>query len=312
MKLHELKASAGARKAVTRKGRGAGSGNGKTAGFGHKGQKARSGVKKAGFEGGQMPLQRRLPKRGFNNIFATKYVTIKVSDLEKFEAGSTVDTEALLKAGIISKTLDGRKVLDNVSFRVNKGDKIAFVGEDEIAKTTLFKIVMGEMEPDEGTYKWGTTITTSYFPLDNSAFFNDCDLNLVDWLAQFTPKIPEANTESFKRAFLGRMLFSGDDVFKPVKVLSGGEKVRCMLSRMMLYGSNVLVLDQPTNHLDLESITAVNNGLMDFKGVVLFSSHDHEFVQTIANRIMVLEDGKLTDRLGTYEDYIASMANTAE
>ena len=119
---------------------------------------------------------------------------------------------------------------------------------------------MGEMEPDEGTYKWGTTITTSYFPLDNSAFFNDCDLNLVDWLAQFTPKIPEANTESFKRAFLGRMLFSGDDVFKPVKVLSGGEKVRCMLSRMMLYGSNVLVLDQPTNHLDLESITAVNNG----------------------------------------------------
>ena len=229
--------------------------------------------------------------------------------------GFTMERECgkeILAVEGISKTLDGRKVLDNVSFRVNKGDKIAFVGEDEIAKTTLFKIVMGEMEPDEGTYKWGTTITTSYFPLDNSAFFNDCDLNLVDWLAQFTPKIPEANTESFKRAFLGRMLFSGDDVFKPVKVLSGGEKVRCMLSRMMLYGSNVLVLDQPTNHLDLESITAVNNGLMDFKGVVLFSSHDHEFVQTIANRIMVLEDGKLTDRLGTYEDYIASMANAAE
>ena len=229
--------------------------------------------------------------------------------------GFTMERECgkeILAVEGISKTLDGRKVLDNVSFRVNKGDKIAFVGEDEIAKTTLFKIVMGEMEPDEGTYKWGTTITTSYFPLDNSAFFNDCDLNLVDWLAQFTPKIPEANTESFKRAFLGRMLFSGDDVFKPVKVLSGGEKVRCMLSRMMLYGSNVLVLDQPTNHLDLESITDVNNGLMDFKGVVLFSSHDHEFVQTIANRIMVLEDGKLTDRLGTYEDYIASMANTAE
>ena len=229
--------------------------------------------------------------------------------------GFTMERECgkeILAVEGISKTLDGRKVLDNVSFRVNKGDKIAFVGEDEIAKTTLFKIVMGEMEPDEGTYKWGTTITTSYFPLDNSAFFNDCDLNLVDWLAQFTPKIPEANTESFKRAFLGRMLFSGDDVFKPVKVLSGGEKVRCMLSRMMLYGSNVLVLDQPTNHLDLESITAVNNGLVDFKGVVLFASHDHEFVQTIANRIMVLEDGKLTDRLGTYEDYIASMANTAE
>ena len=212
----------------------------------------------------------------------------------------------------LSKTIDGVKVLDNISFILGREDKVAFVGPNEQAKTVLFKILSGEMEPDEGTYKWGTTITTSYFPLDNSAFFNDCDLNLVDWLAQFTPKIPEANTESFKRAFLGRMLFSGDDVFKPVKVLSGGEKVRCMLSRMMLYGSNVLVLDQPTNHLDLESITAVNNGLMDFKGVVLFSSHDHEFVQTIANRIMVLEDGKLTDRLGTYEDYIASMANTAE
>lgn len=223
--------------------------------------------------------------------------------------GFTMDRECgkeILAVEDISKTVDGRKVLDHVSFRVNKGDKIAFVGEDELAKTTLFKIIMGELEPDEGTYKWGTTITTSYFPLDNSAFFNDCDLNLVDWLAQYTPHIPEANTESFKRAFLGRMLFSGDDVFKPVKVLSGGEKVRCMLSRMMLYGSNVLVLDQPTNHLDLESITAVNNGLVDFKGVVLFASHDHEFVQTIANRIMAFEDGHLIDRLGTYEDYIAA------
>ena len=165
---------------------------------------------------------------------------------------------------------------------------------------------MGEMEPDEGTYKWGTTITTSYFPLDNSAFFNECDLNLVDWLGQYTADNAEENTESFKRSFLGRMLFSGDDVFKPVKVLSGGEKVRCMLSRMMLFGSNVLVMDQPTNHLDLESITAVNNGLIDFKGVVLFSSHDHEFVQTIANRIMEFHDGKLTDKLGTYEEYLES------
>ena len=204
----------------------------------------------------------------------------------------------------LTKTVDGRKVLDNVSFRVNKGDKIAFVGEDEIAKTTLFKILMGEMEPDEGTYKWGTTITTSYFPLDNSAFFNDCDLNLVDWLGQYTGNTADENTESFKRSFLGRMLFSGDDVFKPVKVLSGGEKVRCMLSRMMLFGSNVLVLDQPTNHLDLESITAVNNGLIDFKGVVLFASHDHEFVQTIANRIMEITDGKLIDKMCTYDEYI--------
>ena len=205
----------------------------------------------------------------------------------------------------LSKTVDGRKVLDNVSFRVNKGDKIAFVGEDEIAKTTLFKIIMGEMEPDGGTYKWGTTITTSYFPLDNSAFFNDCDLNLVDWLGQYTGNTADENTESFKRSFLGRMLFSGDDVFKPVKVLSGGEKVRCMLSRMMLFGSNVLVLDQPTNHLDLESITAVNNGLIDFKGVVLFASHDHEFVQTIANRIMEFTDGRLIDKMCTYDEYIA-------
>ena len=205
----------------------------------------------------------------------------------------------------LTKTVDGRKVLDNVSFRVNKGDKIAFVGEDEIATTTLFKILMEELEPDAGTFKWGTTITTSYFPLDNSAFFNDCDLNLVDWLGQYTADNAEESTESFKRSFLGRMLFSGDDVFKPVKVLSGGEKVRCMLSRMMLFGSNVLVLDQPTNHLDLESITAVNNGLIDFKGVVLFASHDHEFVQTIANRVMEFVDGKLIDKMCTYDAYIA-------
>ena len=205
----------------------------------------------------------------------------------------------------LTKTVDGRKVLDNVSFRVNKGDKIAFVGEDEIATTTLFKILMEELEPDAGSFKWGTTITTSYFPLDNSAFFNDCDLNLVDWLGQYTADNAEEGTESFKRSFLGRMLFSGDDVYKPVKVLSGGEKVRCMLSRMMLFGSNVLVLDQPTNHLDLESITAVNNGLIDFKGVVLFASHDHEFVQTVADRIMEFVDGRLIDKMCTYDEYIS-------
>ena len=222
--------------------------------------------------------------------------------------GFTMDREPgkeILAVEGLSKTVDGRKVLDNVSFRVNKGDKIAFVGEDEIAKTTLFKILMEEIEPDEGTFKWGTTITTSYFPLDNSAFFNDCDLNLVEWLGQYTGNTAEESTESFKRSFLGRMLFSGDDVYKPVKVLSGGEKVRCMLSRMMLYGSNVLILDQPTNHLDLESITAVNNGLIDFKGVVLFASHDHEFVETIANRIMEFVDGKLIDKMCTYDEYIA-------
>ena len=222
--------------------------------------------------------------------------------------GFTMDREPgkeILAVEGLSKTVDGRKVLDNVSFRVNKGDKIAFVGEDEIAKTTLFKILMEEIEPDEGTFKWGTTITTSYFPLDNSAFFNDCNLNLVEWLGQYTGSTAEESTESFKRSFLGRMLFSGDDVYKPVKVLSGGEKVRCMLSRMMLYGSNVLILDQPTKHLDLESITAVNNGLIDFKGVVLFASHDHEFVETIANRIMEFVDGKLIDKMCTYDEYIA-------
>ena len=201
----------------------------------------------------------------------------------------------------ISKTVDGVKVLDNVSFRVNKGDKIAFVGENEIANTTLFKIIMGEMEPDEGSYKWGVTITNSYFPMDNSEFFNGCSLNLVEWLGQYTSE----TTETFMRSFLGRMLFSGDDVYKEVRVLSGGEKVRCMLSRMMLFGSNLLVLDQPTNHLDLESITAVNDGLKAFKGNVLFASHDHEFIQTIANRIMeIKKDGSLIDRLCTYDEYI--------
>ena len=171
--------------------------------------------------------------------------------------GFTMDREAgkeLLTVENLSKTVDGVKVLNNVSFRVNKDDKIAFVGENEIANTTLFKIIMGEMEPDEGSYKWGTTTSQSYFPLDNSSFFDGCDLNLVQWLSQYT----EETTETFMRSFLGRMLFSGDDVYKAVKVLSGGEKVRCMLSRMMLFGANILVLDQPTNHLDLESITAVN------------------------------------------------------
>ena len=218
--------------------------------------------------------------------------------------GFTMDREPgkeILTVENLSKTVDGVKVLDNISFRVNKGDKIAFVGENEIANTTLFKVLMGELEPDAGSFKWGVTITTSYLPLDNSAYFNDSQYNLVEWLSQYTKE----TTETFMRGFLGRMLFSGDDVYKNVQVLSGGEKVRCMLSRMMLYGSNVLVMDQPTNHLDLESITAVNEGLMAFKGNVLFASHDHEFIQTVANRIMEISaDGKLTDRLCTYDEYI--------
>ena len=200
----------------------------------------------------------------------------------------------------LTKTVDGVKVLDGVSFRVNKGDEIAFVGQDEIATTTLFKIINGELEPDSGSYKWGSTITTSYFPKDNSAYFDGIKLPILQWLSQYAAD----NTETYLRGFLGKMLFSGDDVLKPVEVLSGGEKVRCMLSRMMMYSSNVLMLDQPTNHLDLESITAVNDGLSAFPGIVLFSSYDHQFVQTVANRIMELKDGKLLDKKMTYDEFL--------
>ena len=205
----------------------------------------------------------------------------------------------------VSKTVDGVKLLDKVSFTVNHGDKIAFVGENENAHTALFKILTGEWEPDEGTVKWGQTSTFSYFPKDNTEFFKDNDDNLVEWLRQFSSDPHEA----YLRGFLGRMLFSGDDVYKQVKVLSGGEKVRCMLSRMMLSGANVLLLDQPTNHLDLESIAAVNNGLEAVKCNVLFSSHDHQLVQTVANRIFdFTPDGKLIDRQMTYDEYLERMA----
>ena len=205
----------------------------------------------------------------------------------------------------VSKTVDGVKLLDKVSFTVNHGDKIAFVGENENAHTALFKILTGEWEPDEGTVKWGQTATYSYFPKDNTEFFKDNDDNLVEWLRQFSSDPHEA----YLRGFLGRMLFSGDEVYKPVKVLSGGEKVRCMLSRMMLSGANVLLLDQPTNHLDLESIAAVNNGLEAVKCNVLFSSHDHQLVQTVANRIFdFTPDGKLVDRQMTYDEYLERMA----
>ncbi|HEX2986221.1 MAG TPA: ABC-F family ATP-binding cassette domain-containing protein [Caproiciproducens sp.] len=219
--------------------------------------------------------------------------------------GFTMDREPgkeILTVEGISKTIDGVKVLNNVSFRVNKGDKIAFVGSNEIANTALFKILLEELEPDEGTFKWGVSTSRSYFPQDNSAYFNGCGLSILNWLEQYASD----TTETYLRSFLGKMLFSGDDVLKPVNVLSGGEKVRCMLSRMMMYGSNVLVLDQPTNHLDLESITAVNNGLIDFKGVVLFASHDHQFVQTVANRIIEFTQDGLIDRVSTYDEYLES------
>ena len=189
----------------------------------------------------------------------------------------------VLQVNGISKTVDGVKLLNNVSFTLSRTDKVAFIGESEQAITMLFKILMEEEQPDEGTFKWGVSTSTSYFPVDNSVYFNDCDLSILDWIRQYS-KTDE--TETYLRGFLGRMLFSGDDIYKPVKVLSGGEKVRCMFSRMMLYHSNVLLLDRPTNHLDLESITAVNNGLTAFKGVVILSSHDHEILQTVANRII--------------------------
>ena len=217
--------------------------------------------------------------------------------------GFDMDREAgkdILQVTGLSKTIDGVKVLNNVSFTVSKGDKIAFVGGHEIAVTTLFRILTEEIEPDEGTFKWGSTISTSYFPNDNSAYFNDCDLSIIDWMRQYSTD----ETESYLRGFLGRMLFSGDDVFKPVKVLSGGEKVRCMFSRMMLFHSNMLILGRPTNHLDLESITAVNNGLAEFKGNLLFATHDHEILETVANRIIeITEDGCL-DRQGSYDDFV--------
>ena len=218
--------------------------------------------------------------------------------------GFTPDREVgkdILFVTDVSKTIDGVKVLDKVSFIVGHGDKIAFVGDNENAHTALFKILAGEMEPDEGTVKWGQTATFSYFPKDNTPYFLDNEDNLVQWLRQFSPD-PQ---EQYLRGFLGRMLFSGDEVYKPVKVLSGGEKVRCMLSRMMLSGANVLMLDQPTNHLDLESIAALNKGLEAVKCNVLVASHDHQLIQTVCNRVFDFStDGKLTDRRMTYDEYL--------
>lgn len=216
-------------------------------------------------------------------------------DMER-EAGKDI-----LQVTGLSKTVDGVKVLNNVGFTVSKGDKIAFVGANEIAVTTLFRILTEEITPDEGEFRFGGTISVSYFPNDNSSFFNDCDLSIIDWMRQYS----NDETESYLRGFLGRMLFSGDDVFKPVNVLSGGERVRCMFSRMMLFHSNLLILDRPTNHLDLESITAVNNGLSEFKGNILFATHDHEILDTVPNRIIEITENGCLDRTGTYEEYVS-------
>jgi ATPase subunit of ABC transporter with duplicated ATPase domains len=206
----------------------------------------------------------------------------------------------ILRVDGLTKTVDGVKVLNNVSFTVNKDDKIVFIGENEIAQTTLLKILTGEMEPDSGEFRWGVTITKAYFPKDNNEFFDGVDLSLVDWLRQYS----EEKSESYLRGFLGRMLFSGDEALKNASVLSGGEKVRCMLSKMMLSSANVLILDQPTNHLDLESITAVNNGLIDYKSIILFTSHDHQFIQTIANRIIEITPEGTIDKQMTYDEFL--------
>ncbi|EOR22776.1 ATP-binding cassette domain-containing protein [Cytobacillus oceanisediminis] len=211
----------------------------------------------------------------------------------------------LLRVENLSKTIDGVKVLDNVSFIMNKDDKIALVGPNELAKTTLFRILTGELEPDSGTYKWGVTTSQSYFPAENSEYFSEDDATLVDWLRQYSPN---DQTESFLRGFLGRMLFSGEEVLKKPSVLSGGEKVRCMLSKMMLSAANVLLLDEPTNHLDLESITALNNGLINFKGSLIFTSHDHQFVSTIANRIIEITPQGLVDKQMNYDEYLEDEA----
>ena len=218
-----------------------------------------------------------------------------------FRPDREIGNEVLSVEGI-SKTINGEKVLNNISFIMGHEDKIAFVGSNELAKTTLFQILMGELEPDEGTYKWGVTTSQAYFPKDSTAEF-DNNLTIVDWLTGYSP----VKDVTYVRGFLGRMLFAGEDGVKKVKVLSGGEKVRCLLSKMMISGANCLILDEPTNHLDMESITALNNGLIKFPGVALFSCHDHQFVQTTANRIMeILPDGTLIDKITTYDEYLAS------
>ena len=218
-----------------------------------------------------------------------------------FKPDREIGNEVLTVEGI-SKTIDGVKVLDNISFILRREDKVAFVGSNELAKTTLFKILMGEMEPDEGTYKWGVTTSQAYFPKDSTEEFNN-DLTISDWLMGYSP----VKDITYVRGYLGRMLFPGEDGVKKVKVLSGGEKVRCLLSKMMISGANILLLDEPTNHLDMESITAINNGLIKFPGVILFSSHDHQFVETTANRIMeILQNGTMIDKITTYDEYLAS------
>lgn len=217
--------------------------------------------------------------------------------------GFTPEREAgkdILQVEGLTKTIDGVKVLDNVSFTINKGDKVVVLSRNEMARTALFKILMGEMEPDEGSFKWGVTTSQSYLPKDNTEFFEGVEMNLIDWLRQYS----EEKTETFIRGFLGKMLFSGDEPLKKANVLSGGEKVRCMFSKLMLSKANVILLDEPTNHLDLESIEAVNNGLIAFKGTLLFTSHDHKFIETIANRVLEITPNGVFDKEIDFDEFL--------
>ena len=210
--------------------------------------------------------------------------------------------KTLLSVRELTKSVYGQTVLESLSLTVQNGDKIAFVGPEHVAKTTLFQILAGELEPDSGSFEWGVTISTAYFPQESSAYF-DTDMGLTDWLRQYSP----VQEESYVRGFLGRMLFTGEESQKPARVLSGGERVRCMISKMMLAGANALILDDPTNHLDLETITSLNNALIDFPGVVLFTSHDHQFIDTIANRIIELvPGGGVIDKMMRFDDYMKS------
>ncbi|MGI4992268.1 ABC-F family ATP-binding cassette domain-containing protein [Halobacteriovorax sp. GFR7] len=246
--------------------------------------------------------QKQLEKLELNDLpkSTRKYPFVQFDP--KREAGKEI-----LRVDGITKTIDGVKLLDNVTFMINKDDKIVLLGENDVAKSTLMKILMGEMEPDSGSVEWGVTITKSYFPKDNSSYFMDGKNDLVNWLRQYS----EDKDETFIRGFLGKMLFSGEEALKKTNVLSGGEKVRCMMSKLMLSGANVLLVDGPTDHLDLESITSVNEGFTRFKGNLIFTSHDHEFIQTVANRIIDLDHttGKvIEDKYVSYDDYLASKA----
>jgi ATPase subunit of ABC transporter with duplicated ATPase domains len=251
-------------------------------------------------------MQFQNPLTSFSSVIPAYYA--RLASGERLAEIDEIATEEVVSAeeGINYQALTDIQ-FKNLSFTVGKEDKIAFLG-NEMAITALFRILMEEETPDSGDFKWGVSITKSYFPHDNTPYFNNCTLSIIDWLAQYSKE----TTETYLRGFLGRMLFSNESVFKPVNVLSGGEKVRCMFARMMLFGSNVLLLDQPTDHLDLESISAVNNGLSGFRGNVLFTSHDYELVNTVANRIIELRPDRYTDYSGTYDEFVERKRKLSE